>query len=532
MRIIIKDNYEEVCDWVSTYIKIRINNANKVNIANDIKHKNNNFVLGLPTGSSPIGVYKNLVKFCKNGKLSFKNTTTFNMDEYVGIPENHPESYHYFMYQNLFNHIDINPDNINILDGNTEDLNRECRNYESKIELSGGIDLFLGGLGADGHIAFNEPGSSLNSRTRIKTLCSQTIVDNSRFFNNISEVPTTALTVGVGTILDAKEIVLIVSGHKKALALYKCIEEGINHMWTMSALQQHPKVTIVCDKDAISELKCKTVSYFKQLQNTTDIMGNPITSNINKILPTDKVIIFSPHPDDDVIGIGGTMKLLPNKDNVTIIYMTSGSGGLPKELPQNTRQKEAELAVKILGYQKENIIFLDMPFYKLKKEPGNLDIDIIKTIDKKIKPDHIFICGDPDPNGTHKKCYQTIYETYESLKKDYNCDVNTESGLAKRGKMPEFWIYKGAWNVWDTISPKKPNCYVHIPKNIYEAKKHSILAHQSQDPPVVTNNDKRTFLQRAIESNKDELIPGEYIEKMLKLNTDDFLELGYTIFNK
>ena len=218
------------------------------------------------------------------------------------------------MHDNLFNHIDIARENINLLDGMAEDLQEECKKYEEKIKTSGGIDLFLGGIGADGHIAFNEPGSSLTSRTRIKTLCSETINDNSRFFDNINEVPTTALTVGVGTVMDAREIVIMISGAKKAIALYKCIEEGVNHMWTVSALQMHPKVTIVCDEAATAELKVKTVKYFKELQHTTDMMGNPIYNYLDKQIDTnEKVLIFSPHPDDDAIGIGGIMQLLPNK---------------------------------------------------------------------------------------------------------------------------------------------------------------------------------------------------------------------------
>jgi len=223
--------------------------------------------LGLPTGSSPLGTYKALIALHKAGKVSFRNVVTFNMDEYIGIPQNHPESYHSFMWNNFFKHIDIEKDNVNILNGNAADLVKECTRYEDKIEAYGGIDLFLGGIGPDGHIAFNEPGSSLSSRTRVKTLTQDTIIANSRFFeNDTNKVPKTALTVGVATVLEASEVLIIVNGHNKARALQHAVEEGINHMWTISALQMHPKGIIVCDEAACEELKVSTYRYFKDIE--------------------------------------------------------------------------------------------------------------------------------------------------------------------------------------------------------------------------------------------------------------------------
>ncbi|KAI5198522.1 glucosamine-6-phosphate isomerase [Aureobasidium subglaciale] len=225
---------------------------------------NKPFVLGLPTGSSPEGVYKNLVKRHKNGDISFRDVVTFNMDEYVGLPREHPESYHSFMYRHFFSHVDILPSNINILNGNAHDLEAECIAYEEKIKRAGGIELFLGGIGPDGHIAFNEPGSSLASRTRVKTLAYDTIVANSRFFGgDVAKVPRMALTVGVQTVLDAREVVIIITGSHKALALQKCIEGGVNHMWTLSSLQLHPHAMIVADDDATLELQVKTVKVSK-----------------------------------------------------------------------------------------------------------------------------------------------------------------------------------------------------------------------------------------------------------------------------
>lgn len=259
MRVIIEPNYDAAAKWTANYITKRINESGP--------SKGKPFVLGLPTGSSPIGVYNQLVALCKSGELSFENVITFNMDEYVNLPEDHPESYHSFMWHYLFSHMDIPGENVNILDGNAADLEAECAEYEEKIKQAGGIDLFLGGIGPDGHIAFNEPGSSLTSRTRVKTLNFDTIEANSRFFeNDINKVPRTALTVGVGTVMDAKEVVIIVNGHNKALALQHAIEGSVNHMWTISALQMHPNGMIVCDEEATAELKVGTVKYFKDIE--------------------------------------------------------------------------------------------------------------------------------------------------------------------------------------------------------------------------------------------------------------------------
>ena len=217
MRVIIESDYQALSQWAANYV------ASKINAANPTPEKP--FVLGCPTGSSPLGMYKALIELNKQGKVSFQNVVTFNMDEYVGLPEDHPESYHTFMWKNFFNHIDIKKENVHILNGNAEDLEAECANYEKQIAEIGGIDLFMGGIGPDGHIAFNEPGSSLSSRTRIKTLTTDTIIANSRFFDNdVNKVPKTALTAGVGTVLSAKEVLIICNGHNMPLkvVLHKC----------------------------------------------------------------------------------------------------------------------------------------------------------------------------------------------------------------------------------------------------------------------------------------------------------------------
>lgn len=259
MRVIIKEDYVTCAEWSARHIAWRISSF--------APSEDKPFVLGLPTGSTPLGVYKELIRLNKAGTVSFKNVVTFNMDEYLGLDANHPQSYRRFMQDNFFSHIDINPSNTNILDGTTNDPVSECRRYEEKILSYGKINLFMGGVGADGHIAFNEPGSALTSRTRQKTLTQDTIMMNSRFFGGDPEqVPTKALTVGVGTIMDSQEVMIIASGFTKARALRHAIEQGINHMWTISVLQNHPRAIVVCDEDATDELRVNTVRYFKDIE--------------------------------------------------------------------------------------------------------------------------------------------------------------------------------------------------------------------------------------------------------------------------
>lgn len=259
MRVIIRDTEKEAALWVAD----RIANAIKAKA----KVSDKPFVLGLPTGSTPLKVYAELVRKNKAGELSFKNVITFNMDEYVGLPVEHPESYHSFMYNNLFNHIDIPRENIHILDGNAPDLAAECASYEEKIAATGGFDLFLGGIGEDGHIAFNEPFSPLQSRTRVVTLTDDTIRVNSRFFGgDVNLVPKQAMSVGVATVLGAKEVVIMAFGPKKARAIGEAIEGPITHKNTVSALQNHPDGIVVMDEDAAGELRVSSYKYFKAVE--------------------------------------------------------------------------------------------------------------------------------------------------------------------------------------------------------------------------------------------------------------------------
>ncbi|KAI8371408.1 glucosamine-6-phosphate isomerase [Radiomyces spectabilis] len=260
MRLIIQQDSEQVSSWVAHYIKERINQYQP--------SKDRPFVLGLPTGTSALRTYYHLIQLYKAGEISFKHVVTFNMHEYVGIPRDQKESSYSYMWERFFQHIDISPENIHFLDGNAADLDLECRQYEAKIACAGGIELFLGSIGSDGHVAFNEPGSSLTSRTRAKTLSFETITANARFFgNDIAKVPKVALTVGIATVMDAREVCIIITGAHRSIALAKCVEGGVNHMWSISGIQMHPKGLIVCDEDATLELHVKTVKYFKSIDH-------------------------------------------------------------------------------------------------------------------------------------------------------------------------------------------------------------------------------------------------------------------------
>ncbi len=262
MRVIITPGYDACSKWAADYV------AYKINRFHPTAHKP--FVLGLPSGSSPLGMYKELIRQNHEGKVSFEHVVTFNMDEYIGLPPAHHESYHFFMQESFFKHINIQPKNINILNGMTKDYEKECRNYEDKIKSYGKINLFIGGVGTDGHIAFNEPGSSLVSRTRVKTLTSDTIKSNARFFNNdMTLVPKTALTVGVGTITDAEEVMIIASGAAKAKAIQHAVEGSISQMWPVSILQMHQHAIIVCDDEAAKEMQPDTIRYFKETEQRT-----------------------------------------------------------------------------------------------------------------------------------------------------------------------------------------------------------------------------------------------------------------------
>ena len=257
MRVVIQENYDRMCEWAAKHIARAINSH----------CEQRPFVLGLPTGSSPLGVYSRLADMVKEGSVSFKNVVTFNMDEYVGLPREHEQSYWHFMWSNFFDHIDIPKENVHILNGMAEDLEHECEMYEEAIASFGGIDLFLGGIGVDGHLAFNEPYTSLCSRTGVRALTTDTRIVNSRFFGGDPEqVPAFALSVGVGTVTDARQVLILINGHAKARALAARVEGGVSQKWTCSALQTHPDAIIACDESACGELTVDTYKYFLDVE--------------------------------------------------------------------------------------------------------------------------------------------------------------------------------------------------------------------------------------------------------------------------
>ncbi len=251
MEIIVLPNYEEMSKAAAREVA-RVLNTKP------------NAVLGLATGSTPLGLYRELIRMHKEEGLDFSQVTTFNLDEYVGLSKDHPQSYHYFMHENLFNHINVPPQNIYIPSGTTDNYEAFCRWYEQRIRDCGGIDLQVLGIGSDGHIAFNEPGSSLGSRTRIKTLAKQTIEDNARFFDRPEDVPVYAITMGVGTILEARKLILLANGKNKAPAVAAAIEGPVTSMITASALQLHRDAMFFLDEEAASELKM--LEYYKWIQ--------------------------------------------------------------------------------------------------------------------------------------------------------------------------------------------------------------------------------------------------------------------------
>lgn len=259
MRVIPLLDADQVSCWSANYIVESINNFSPT--------AERPFVLGLPTGNTPLKMYRQLITLYQKKQISFQHVVTFNMDEYVGLPAHHPQSYYQFMQQKFFQHIDIPPENTHFLNGMTQDIPAECQRFESLIRHYGKVNLFIGGVGHDGHIAFNEPGSSLASRTRIKTLTEGTRQANAHFFNNdLQAVPKQALTVGIGTLLDAEQIMVLITGDSKALALQAAIEGSVNHLWTISCLQLHANAIIVCDAPATQELKVKTLNYFQDIE--------------------------------------------------------------------------------------------------------------------------------------------------------------------------------------------------------------------------------------------------------------------------
>ncbi len=562
--------------------------------------QNTHCVLGLATGSSPIRVYEELIRMHKEEGLSFKNVITFNLDEYYPMQKESVHSYHYFMHEYLFNHIDIDPKNIHIPSGDiaNDEILTSCIAYENKIKTLGGLDFQLLGIGRTGHVGFNEPGSHNNSRTRIITLDYLTRTDAASSFLGLQNVPRRAITMGIGTVKESTRIVLLAWGENKASVVKKTIEGEIASQVPATYLQQHPNTTFILDEGAASELtrietpwlvgpcewtdelKSKAIIWlcshtsksilmltdkdyndngmegllaqqgvaydlniamFNRLQHT--ITGWPggkpkadDSSRPERATPEKKrVIIFSPHPDDDVISMGGTFdRLVSQGHDVHIVYQVSGNiavsnfeakkfaevalslgadktifstvvDGISNEgveynsadlrsLKGTIRQKESLAATRYMGVADEKVHFLNLPFYEtgaVKKKPlGEEDIKIVSDIITEIKPHQIYAAGDlADPHGTHKVCLDAIFAALEILK--------TQSFMDDCW----VWLYRGAWHEWglheiDMAVPMSPDQVLK--------KRSAIFFHQSQkDGVMFQGDDSREFWVRAEDRNKD-----------------------------
>ena len=557
-------------------------------------------VLGLATGSSPIRVYEELVRLHREEGLSFKHVVTFNLDEYHPMEKSNIQSYHYFMHQHLFDHVDIDPSNVHIPDGTiaSEDVKAYCRSYEQSIEAAGGLDFQLLGIGRTGHIGFNEPGSHFNSATRDITLDHITRVDASPAFKGLENVPRKAITMGIGTIRKAKRIVLMAWGQNKAEVIKGTIEGAMSPEVPATYLQEHENTTFVLDRESAAHLTridtpwlvgdCKwtgelthkalvwlslqkekpilqltdkdyndsgmsdllsmeqssyeiNIKAFNRLQHT--ITGWPggkpsadDTHRPERAVPACKrVIIFSPHPDDDVISMGGTFdRLVAQGHEVHVVYQTSGNiavadhealkvaevaqsmgesnmfeqiiqdigqkttedydSSLVRKLKGTIRRAESIGATRYMGIPDDQVHFLDLPFYEtgtIKKNPlGPEDIAIMNQIIETIKPHQIYAAGDlADPHGTHRVCLEALFASLEELKKKPFM------------KACWVWLYRGAWHEWDIheIEMAVPMS----PEQVLRKRK-AIFYHQTQkDGVMFQGEDLREFWVRAEDRNKD-----------------------------
>ena len=562
--------------------------------------QNKNCVLGLATGSSPISVYQELVRLHREEGLSFKNVITFNLDEYYPMDKNDVNSYHHFMGIHLFNHIDIDMKNIHIPDGiiKKDKINEYCVNYEKQIVDFGGIDFQLLGIGRTGHIGFNEPGSNYSSLTRLVHLDYMTRNDARKSFYGIENVPTTAITMGIRTIRKSKRIVLMAWGNNKSAVVQKAIEGEIDSNIPSSFLQKHNNVTFVLDESASEhltrlkspwltgstdwseELKAKAVAWLcektgKSILNLTESDYNE--NNLSELLLTKsyydinldfykrlhrsitgwpggkpdsddkvrperskpakkRVLIFSPHPDDDVISMGGTFdRLVSQGHEVHIAYQTSGniavnnsdvlkflevtSAAFPNSNCENKnlieilkdnneilnhpeirkiagiiREKESLAATRFFGIPDSQVHFLKLPFYETgtvkKNIPSKKDFDITRNIIDQLKPHQIYAAGDlADPHGTHKVCLDIFLNVLD--------DIKNKSFM----KDCWVWLYRGAWHEWpiheiDMAVPMSPNQVLR--------KRKAIFYHQTQkDNVMFQGDDNREFWVRTEDRNRE-----------------------------
>ena len=571
--------------------------------------KNETCVLGLATGSTPKTLYAELVNMHQNEGLSFKNVVTFNLDEYYPIEKDAMQSYNNYMHRLLFNHIDIDPKNIHIPNGSLpkEEIKEHCASYEKEIEEVGGIDMQILGIGSNGHIGFNEPGSSIYSKTRLINLENSTRLANAYEFSNISDVPRLAITMGISTILKAKKVILLAWGPSKAVVVKKAAEKNMTEHVPASLLQQHSDCQFVLDEAAAAELtRFKSpwlsgdISWTpkmikKAVVNMALKLNKPVLSltNVdyneyglsdllvekgdayeinlqvyymlrdsitgwpggkpNAVIPAHperstpypkKVIIFSPHPDDDIISMGGTFQRLHDQGHeVHIAYQTSGNiavtdefvtrfldfavgfeeiAGINNEKSQLIlkeaqqyiarkktnqidsaqiraikgliRRCEAKATCRYVGIKNEHIHFQNLPFYETgtieKKPMTEEDVQMTLKLLQEVKPHQIFCAGDlADPHGTHKVCLDIVLESLKRLK--YEKQSWTHDCW--------LWLYKGAWQEWniEEIEMAVPMS----PEQVMQ-KRYGIFIHQSQKDMVpFQGSDSREFWQRAEERN-------------------------------
>lgn len=406
--------------------------------------------LGLATGSTPLGLYKELINAHKNMNVDFSKITTFNLDEYYPIKKINNQSYDYFMQENLFKDINIKKENIHILNGETKDPEEECEDYEEKL-MDNGIDIQILGIGANGHIAFNEPGSSFDSKTRIVKLDEQTIKDNSRFFEKEEDVPKKALSMGLSSIMSAKKIILLATGKNKAEAVKKMVEGPITPNCPASLLQKHPEVIVIVSEDAEHLLEESAIP--------SKLGGYRIITEEN--LPRNKkVVIISPHPDDSAIGPGATMVMLSKKNKVHTFVMTTGHRSyIPnttKEERANIREDEVLAESAIL---KSEPHLLRLGYYDDEKELDN-DLKILEQKLKKINPDIVMIPQIKDEHITHIRARELTLKALKNLKMKV-----------------ELWNYESPWGLFNKGAY---NAIVSVPSNDFFSKLQSIEAHKSQ----------------------------------------------------
>ncbi len=579
------------------------------NLIREKQKKKEKCVLGLATGSTPKSLYKELVRMHKEEKLSFKNVVTFNLDEYYPIENDALQSYNRFMRVNLFDHVDINPKNIHIPNGEIakEKVKEHCRQYEKMIEDAGGIDLQILGIGNNGHIGFNEPGSGIYSKTRLITLDTSTRIANAYEFANISDVPRLAITMGISTIMKSKRVVLMAWGPGKAPVIKKSVEDDDTEHVPASLLQNHDNVTFVIDEGAASELTrnkspwltgdCEWTDKMikKAVVNMALKLEKPVlsltTSDYNEYGLSDllvdqgdayelnlkvyymlrdsitgwpggkpdynvqthpertepypkRVIIFSPHPDDDIISMGGTFQRLHDQGHdVHVGYQTSGniavtdefvtrfldfavgfeeiagidtskSGKILKDarkfiatkksnqtdtpkiraIKGLIRRCEAAATCRYVGIKDENIHFQNLPFYETgtieKKPMSEKDVKITIDLLREIKPQQVYCAGDfADPHGTHIVCFNVVLEALKRIKADGDYWIN-DCWL---------WLYKGAWQEWNI---EEIEMAIPMSPDQVMKKRFGIFIHQSQKDSVpFQGSDAREFWQRAEERN-------------------------------